>query len=339
MLRAFLKQKPLDVTRMKEYRLGVVMDPIESINPKKDTSLALLLEAQSRGWQIEYLEMKDLFLRDGHAEGRMRRVKVFDDLDRWYRIEAERHGPLSDLDVLIMRKDPPFDIEYIMATYILERAEAEGVLVLNRAQSLRDANEKVFTAWFPQCCPPSLLTRSKSAVKEFLRLHRKIVVKPTSKMGGQSVFVVSEGDPNTNVILEELTQKESCYIQAQVYIPEIVQKGDKRIILIDGEPVKYGIARIPTGDDHRGNMAVGAVPEGFELTKRDQWICAQIGPELKKRGLFFVGIDVIGDYLTEINVTSPTGILEIGKIFHINIAARFFGVLEAKLGSAKIGKT
>lgn len=307
------------------------MDPLESINPKKDTSLALMLEAQDRGWQVVYLEMKDLFLRSGKAEGRMREVKVMDDLHDWFTIERDYYGGLSDLDVIIMRKDPPFDIEYIMATYILERAEAEGVLVLNKAQSLRDVNEKVFTAWFPQCCPPSLLTRSKSAIREFLQNHHKIVVKPTSKMGGQSIFVISEGDPNTNVIIEELTQRETCYIQAQAYIPEIVNKGDKRIILIDGEAVQYGIARIPGAGDHRGNLAVGAVAEGFELTERDKWICAEIGPELKKRGLFFVGIDVIGDYLTEINVTSPTGIKEIGKIFHINIGAKFFEVLEEKL--------
>ena len=323
---------------MKEYRLGVVMDPIESINPKKDTSLALMLEAQSRGWQIDYLEMKDLFLKDGRAEGRMRRMKLLDNPDRWHQVEEERYGPLSELNAIVMRKDPPFDIEYIMASYILERAEADGVLVLNRAQALRDANEKVFTAWFPQCCPPSVLTRSKSAIKDFLLLHHKIVVKPTSKMGGQSVFVISEGDPNTNVILEELTQRETCYIQAQVYIPEIIQKGDKRIILIDGEPVEFGITRIPGHGDHRGNLAVGARAEGFELSERDRWICSQIGPERKKRGLFFVGIDVIGDYLTEINVTSPTGIKEIDKIFHINIAARLFEVLEAKLDLDKIGK-
>ncbi len=318
---------------MQVLRLGVVMDPIESINPKKDTSLALMLEAQSRGWQLVYLEMKDLFLRSGQAEARMRRIKVMDDLQDWYKIESETYGNLSELDAIIMRKDPPFDIEYIMATYILERAEQQGVLVLNKAQSLRDVNEKVFTAWFPQCCPPSLLTRSKSAIKDFLQIHHKIVVKPTSKMGGQSIFVISDGDPNTNVIIEELTQRETCYIQAQAYIPEITTQGDKRIILIDGEPVNYGIARIPGEGDHRGNLAVGAVAEGFELTERDKWICAQIGPELKNRGLFFVGIDVIGDYLTEINVTSPTGIKEIGKIFHINIGARFFEVLENKLSN------
>ncbi|OOG77138.1 glutathione synthase [Algoriphagus sp. A40] len=323
---------------MSGFQIGIVMDPIESINPKKDTSLALMLEAQARGWQLVYLEMKDLFLRNGRAEGRMRRVKVFDDYHHWFEIGEETYGSLADLDVIVMRKDPPFDIEYIMATYILERAEAEGVLVLNRAQSLRDVNEKVFTAWFPQCCPPSLLTRSKAAIRDFLKIHHKIVVKPTAKMGGQSIFVIQEGDPNTNVIIEELTQKESCYIQAQAYIPEIAEKGDKRIILIDGEAIDFGIARIPKGDDHRGNLAVGAVAEGFELTDRDKWICAEIGPELKKRGLFFVGIDVIGDYLTEINVTSPTGIKEIGKIFHINIAARFFEVLESKLESLKNAK-
>lgn len=316
---------------MNTYRLGVVMDPLESINPKKDTSLALMLEAKARGWQVVYLEMKDLFLSSGKAKGRMREVNVMDDPHDWFTIERDYYGELSELDAIIMRKDPPFDIEYIMATYILERAEADGVLVLNKAQSLRDVNEKVFTAWFPQCCPPSLLTRSKSAIRGFLQTHHKIVVKPTSKMGGQSIFVISEGDPNTNVIIEELTQRETCYIQAQAYIPEIVTKGDKRIILIDGEAVQYGIARIPGPGDHRGNLAVGAVAEGFELTERDKWICAEIRPELKKRGLFFVGIDVIGDYMTEINVTSPTGIKEIGKIFHINIGAKFFEVLEEKL--------
>lgn len=324
-----------DRKQMKEYRLGVVMDPIESLNPKKDTSLALMLEAQARGWKLVYLEMKDLLLRNGVAEGHMRFLRVFDDPHQWYEIDSESYGPLSCLDAIIMRKDPPFDIEYIIATYILEKAEEAGVLVLNRPRSLRDVNEKVFTAWFPQCCPPSLLTRSKSALKEFLQLHRRIVVKPTAKMGGQGIFVISEGDPNTNVILEELTQQGTNYIQAQAYIPEIVNKGDKRIILIDGEPILFGIARIPGNGDHRGNLAVGAAAQGFELSERDRWICAQIGPDLKDRGLFFVGIDVIGDYLTEINVTSPTGIREIDKFFHIHIAARFFEVLEAKLDSFK----
>ncbi|MBN7813667.1 glutathione synthase [Algoriphagus sp. H41] len=320
---------------MKQKRLGIVMDPIQSINPKKDTSLALLLEAQTRGWQIEYMELNDLSLRDGRTEARMRKLRVADDPNFWFDIEKLTFGNLAELDLILMRKDPPFDIEYIMATYILERAEAEGVMVVNSPQGLRDANEKVFTAWFPQCCPPSLLSRSTGALREFLEHHHKIVVKPTSKMGGQSIFVISEGDPNTNVILEEMTHRESVYVQAQAYIPEIAEKGDKRIFLIDGIPLEYGIARIPGGDDHRGNLAVGARAEGFELGEREQWICAQIGPELKERGLLFVGIDVIGDYLTEINVTSPTGAREIEKIFQVSAAARLFDVLEERLAAAK----
>jgi len=222
-----------------------------------------------------------------------------------------------------MRKDPPFDIEYIMSTYILEKAAAEGVLVVNNPQSLRDVNEKVFTIWFPQCCPPSILTRSKSLIKAFLNEHGKIVVKPTHKMGGQSVFVIEQGDPNTHVIIEEVTQSGAKYVQAQKYIPEITTKGDKRILLIDGLPVHCGIARIPGDEDHRGNLAAGATAQGFTLSERDHWICHQIGPVLKERGLLFVGIDVIGDYLTEINVTSPTGIREIKTIFNVDIAKLF----------------
>jgi len=313
------------------------MDPISSINPKKDTTLALMLEAQSRGWQIVYMEMADLFLSNGHAEARMRHVEVFNDLNKWFEFTGEEYGPLGNLDVILMRKDPPFDIEYIMATYILEKAEADGALVVNKPQSLRDANEKVFTAWFPQSCPPSILTRSKNAIKTFLDAHGKIVVKPTYKMGGQSVFVIAKGDPNTNVIIEEITQSGSRYIQAQAYIPEIETLGDKRIILIDGIAVDYGIARIPNAGDHRGNLAVGASAKGFRLTQRDHWICNQIGPALKERGLIFVGIDVIGDYLTEINVTSPTGIREIDHLFETNIASMFFDTLAniIHMGKAK----
>ncbi len=313
---------------MSSMRIGIVMDSISSITPKKDTTLAFMLEAQARGWQIEYMELADLFLHDGRAEARMRRVKVFNDLNNWFEITGEVYGALGDLDVILMRKDPPFDIEYIMATYILEKAEAEGALVVNKPQSLRDANEKVFTAWFPQCCPPSILTRSKDAIKTFLDTHVKIVVKPTDKMGGQSVFVISKGDPNTNVIIDEITKSGTRYIQAQTYIQEIETMGDKRILLIDGVPVNYGIARIPNGGDHRGNLAVGASAKGFTLTARDHWICHQIGPALKERGLLFVGIDVIGDYLTEINVTSPTCVREIDKLFDINIASMFFDILS-----------
>jgi glutathione synthase len=312
---------------MSKLKIGFVMDPIGFINPKKDTTLAFMLEAQQRGWQIVCMEMADLYIQDGRAKACMHQVNVFNDTQKWFEYTSESPGLLSELDVIFMRKDPPFDVEYIMATYILEKAEAEGVLVVNKPQSLRDVNEKVFTAWFPQCCPPSILTRSKSLIKEFLNTHEKIVVKPTHKMGGQSVFVIVKGDPNTNVILEEITHLGSTYIQAQAYIPEIATMGDKRILLIDGIPVNYGIARIPGSDDHRGNLAAGAAAHGFTLTERDHWICKQIGPVLKKRGLLFVGIDVIGEYLTEINVTSPTGIREINKIFDIDIASMLFDSL------------
>jgi len=314
------------------------MDPIASIHPEKDTSLAFMLEAQLRGWKIVYMEMADLFLRDGRAEARMRYVKVFNDLNKWFEFTDEEYGSLGDLDVILMRKDPPFDIEFIMATYILERAKTEGAVVVNNPRSLRDANEKIFTAWFPQCCPPSLLTRSVTAVQTFLETHGKIVVKPTDKMGGKSVYVIAKGDPNTNVILDEITGSGERYIQAQKYIPEIETSGDKRIILIDGIPVDYGIARIPSEGDHRGNLAAGAKAKGFELTERDRWICNQIGPALKERGLLFTGIDVIGDFLTEINVTSPTCIREIDKIYNTNIAAMFFDALQNILQEKQSGK-
>lgn len=311
--------------------MGVVMDPIHTIHPEKDTSLAFMLEAQSRGWQVSYMEMADLVLKNGCPEARMRQLKVFDDTKHWFEFTDEGHGALGELDIILMRKDPPFDIEYIMATYILEIAESAGVLVVNNPRALRDASEKVFASWFPQCTPPSLLTRSKNAIKAFLETHKKIVVKPTDKMGGKSVFVISEGDPNTNVIIDEITGSESRFVQAQAYIPEIETTGDKRIILIDGEPVDYGIARIPARGDHRGNLAVGAKAKGFELTQRDRWLCSQIGPSLKERGLIFTGIDVIGDYLTEINVTSPTCIREIDALCDTHIASVFFDVLEKYL--------
>lgn len=316
---------------MTKTKIGVVMDPIQSIHPEKDTSLAFMLEAQKRGWEVVYIEMADLFLRNGRAEARMRRLNVFDDYENWFEFTGDDYGALSDLDVILMRKDPPFDVEFIMATYILEKAEQEGVLVVNNPGSLRDVNEKVFTAWFPQCCPPSLLTRSEKAIKSFLDTYGKIVVKPTNKMGGKSIFVIKKGDPNTNVIIEEVTGTGSRYIQAQAYIPEIETLGDKRIILIDGIPVDYGIARIPAKGDHRGNLAAGAGKKGFQLTARDRWICDQIGPALKERSLLFTGIDVIGDYLTEINVTSPTCIREIDKIFNTDIASLFFDSLQSRI--------
>lgn len=318
---------------MNPVRVGFVMDPISTINPKKDTTLALMLEAQSRGWLIFYMELKDLYLQNAEAKAIMHKIVVSNDPENWFEIKNSEYKSLGDLEFLFMRKDPPFDMEYIMATYILDKAAAKGVKVINDPRGLRDANEKVFTAWFPKCCPPGLLTRSKSSILGFLEEHQKIVIKPTCKMGGKSVFILVKSDPNVNVIIEEVTKNEEVFVQVQKYISAITETGDKRILLINGEPVDYGLTRIPSKDDHRGNLAAGATGKGFRLTEHDRWICSQIGPTLVKKGLLFVGIDVIGDYLTEINVTSPTCVREIDKEFDLNISAILLDFLKNNLNS------
>jgi glutathione synthase len=315
----------------KTIRLGVVMDPIQKIKPSKDSTLAMLLEAQSRGWEIWYMEQTGLRIRDGQARGDMRRLSVKDDPESWYQLGDELDAPLGTLDTIFMRKDPPFDMEYVFTTYILQRAQLEGALIVNHPGSLRDVNEKAFTSWFPQCCPANLITRSAKDIKKFLAEHGKIVLKPLDAMGGQSIFLVSQGDLNTNVIIETITRLETRTIQAQAYIPEIATTGDKRILLVDGSPVPYALARIPPPGDARGNMAVGGSTEGRELTQRDRWICEQVGPILKEKGLLFVGLDVIGDYLTEINVTSPTGIRELDRLFGTRIAAILCDAVQDKL--------
>ena len=312
-------------------RIGVVMDPIESITPKKDSSLAMLLEAERRGAEIHYLQQDDLKLVGGVALGRSRVLNVRDDDTDWFDIGAEDEIRLGELDAILMRKDPPFDMEYVYTTYILGRAEAAGALVVNKPQSLRDMNEKAYTAWFPQCAPMTLITRSMQEMKAFLVEHSRIVVKPLDGMGGKSIFVVSADDKNANVIFETLTDNGSQFAMAQVFIPEI-SDGDKRILLIDGEPVPHSLARIPSADDNRGNLVMGAIGEGRELTEREAWICAEIGPVLRDSGVIFCGIDVIGDYLTEINVTSPTGIRELDRIFDLNIAGQLFDAIETRLG-------
>jgi glutathione synthase len=308
-------------------KLGVVMDPIGSINYKKDSTLAMLLEAQRRGWELHYMEQGDLFLRDAVASARMRYLKVFDDPARWFELSTDTIRPLAELDVILMRKDPPFDTEYIYTTYLLEQAEARGVLVVNRPSSLRDANEKLYSAWFPQCTPPTLVARSPARVREFLAAHGDIVLKPLDGMGGASVFRVTVDDPNLGVILETMTARGTRFTMAQKFLPEIVE-GDKRILLIDGKPVPYALARIPAPGETRGNLAVGGTGVGVALTERDRWICAQVGPRLRDTGLLFVGLDVIGDYLTEINVTSPTCIRELDKLYNLNISATLLDVIE-----------
>ncbi len=315
----------------KKIRLGIIMDPIESITPKKDSSFAMLLEAQLRGIELHYLQQSDLKLIAGEAIGRSRLLQVRDDYDDWFETGDEQDISLGELDVILMRKDPPFDMEYIYTTYILDRAEAAGALVVNRPQALRDMNEKAYTAWFPDCSPRTLITRSMAEMKQFVAEHKKIVVKPLDGMGGKSIFVIKQGDNNANVIIETLTDYGSQFAMAQVFIPEISQ-GDKRILLIDGEAIPYSLARIPPADDNRGNLVMGAIGEGRELSERDLWICSRVGTVLKEKGVIFCGIDVIGDYMTEINSTSPTGIRELDTIFNLNIAGTLFDAIEKKLG-------
>jgi glutathione synthase len=315
---------------MKSVRIGMVMDPIATITPAKDSSLAMLLAAQSRGYELICFEMNDLRLANGEARGHGRATRVMDSDEHWFEQSDPVDMPLADLDVILMRKDPPFDMEYVYSTYILERAELAGALIVNRPASLRDMNEKAYTAWFPQCCPDTLITRDMSELKAFKDHHQRIVVKPLDGMGGKSIFVVDHRDNNANVIFETLTADQTRFTMAQTYIPEILA-GDKRIILIDGKAPDVALARIPDADDNRGNLVMGASAEIRELTDRDRWICEQVGPELSRRGVIFAGLDVIGDYLTEINVTSPTGIREICKYADVDLASALMDCIEEKL--------
>ncbi len=310
-------------------KIGIVMDPIGSIVPKKDSSFAMLLEAERRGADIHYFEQADLRLLSGTAIGHSTRLSVRDDYDDWYQFGEQQEIELGELDAVLMRKDPPFDMEYVYTTYILDRAQQAGALIVNDPQALRDMNEKAYTAWFPECTPETLITRSMSEMKDFLRQHGQIVVKPLDGMGGRSIFVVRQGDNNANVIFETLTGYGRRFAMAQVFIDEI-SLGDKRILLIDGEPVPHALARVPSGDDYRGNIVAGAVATGQDLSDRDRWICEQVGPVLRDSGVLFAGIDVIGDYLTEVNVTSPTGIRELDRQFDINIAGILFDAIEKR---------
>lgn len=311
-------------------RLGIVMDPIDRISFKKDSSLAMLLAAQARGWELYYMEQKDLYQSMGQAKARMRPMRVYHNPEHWFDLEAETDTPLAFLDVILMRKDPPFDNEFVYSTYLLEQAERAGTLIVNRPQSLRDCNEKYFATLFTQCTPPTVVARRSDILQDFAKEHRDIILKPLDGMGGSSIFRHREGDPNLSVILETLTAHGSQQIMAQRYIPEI-KDGDKRILMIDGEPVPYCLARIPAHGETRGNLAAGGRGEARPLTEKDRWIAAQVGPELRKRGLFFVGLDVIGDYLTEVNVTSPTCIREIDAAYDTNIGDQLMQSIADKL--------
>jgi glutathione synthase len=317
----------------KRLNVAVVMDPIEDIKPAKDTTLAMMLAAQRRGWTLSYLELRHLWLRDGVAWGRAHPMEVRDDLDDWFTRGEPSARPLGEFDAILMRKDPPFDTEYIYSTYILERAEDAGALVVNRPQGLRDMNEKVYTAWFPECCAPTLITRDMADMHAFLREHGRAVCKPLYGMGGRSIFVLDAGDKNASVVFETLTEYGTRYAIVQRYIPDIVTTGDSRVILVDGEPVPYALARIPSAADNRGNLAAGAKGVGRPLNDRDRWLADRIGPALRERGMLFVGLDVIGGFVTEINVTSPTGVRELGKQFGIDIADQLMDAIARRRGA------
>ncbi|MFH7564304.1 MULTISPECIES: glutathione synthase [Oceanimonas] len=311
-------------------KLGIVMDPIQSITIKKDTSFAMLLEAQRRGYELWYMEMSDLSLRDGEAYGRMAPLTVKEDASQWYTLEAPTLAPLHSLDVILMRKDPPFDTEFIYATYLLERAESEGTLIVNKPQSLRDANEKLYTAWFAEHTPSTLVTRSAADIRAFHAEHKDIIMKPLDGMGGASIFRVKQDDPNLGVIIETLTEHGSRYCMVQTYLPAI-KDGDKRVLVVDGEPVPYCLARIPQGGETRGNLAAGGRGEARPLSDSDRRIAEALGPVLKAKGLIFVGLDIIGDKLTEVNVTSPTCVREIEAAYPVNITGMLMDAIEKRL--------
>ncbi|HYQ72469.1 MAG TPA: glutathione synthase [Gammaproteobacteria bacterium] len=315
-------------------KLGVVMDPIGNIKFHKDSTLAMLLAARQRGWQLHYMEQGDLFLQDGRCYGSCRHLEVRADEADWFTLHDRETIPLDHLDVILMRKDPPVDMEYMYTTFLLERAEAEGVLIVNKPAAIRNASEKLYTAWFQQCCPPTSVSRDRQLLKAFLDKHADIILKPLNGMGGASVFRVRLGDPNVNVILETITDYGRQTVMAQRYIPEI-SEGDKRILLIDGEPFPHALARIPAAGETRGNLAAGGRGKSVELTENDYRICSQVGPALKQQGLVFVGIDVIGSYLTEINVTSPTCIRELDKLHDTDIASQVIDVIAARLDAGK----
>ncbi|MCP4468375.1 MAG: glutathione synthase [Halieaceae bacterium] len=311
-------------------KLGVVMDPIANITYTKDTTMAMLWAAQSRDWELFYMEQSDLYLEDGVARASMATLNVFHDPDHWFELGDSAPVELAELDVILMRKDPPFDNEYIYSTYVLEAAERAGTLIVNRCQSLRDCNEKVFATQFPQCCPPVLVSASMPRLRDFHARYRDVIFKPLDGMGGSAIFRVKPEDPNVSVILETLTAYGRHTIMAQQFIPEI-SEGDKRILMINGKPVPYCLARVPLAGETRGNLAAGGSGRAQPLSERDTWIAAQVGPELQDKGLLFVGLDIIGDYLTEINVTSPTCIREIDAAYDLDIGGQLMDCIVGKL--------
>jgi len=311
-------------------KIGIVMDPIKDVKIHKDSSFAMLLEAQSRGWELYYMEMKDLYLDDGRCFASSQKLTVQREEGNFYQLEEAIEHPLAELDAVLMRKDPPFDTEFIYATYMLERAEEEGCLIVNKPQSLRDANEKLFTAWFSEFTATTLVTRSSARIRAFHDKHKDVILKPLDGMGGASIFRIKEKDANLGVIIETLTEHENRYCMAQAFIPDITS-GDKRILIVDGEPMPYSLARIPAKGETRGNLAAGGRGVAQPLSESDWHIANSIGPTLKEKGLIFVGLDVIGDKVTEINVTSPTCIQEIDNAYGTNIAGKLMDAIEKRI--------
>ncbi len=306
------------------------MDPIEAINVSKDSTFAMLLEAQRRAYQIHYIQQSDLFLVNNKVMGLTTQISVQDDKSKWFELHNSVLKNLTALDVVLMRKDPPFNMEYIYTTFLLDRLQEMGTIVINHPTSLRNANEKLFATRFIQCTAPSVVARSKQALNDFIDEHSEVVVKPLDTMGGESIFRIQQNDPNRNVIIETITDSGQRTVMAQQFIADY-KKGDKRILLIDGDPVTYALLRIPAEGELRANLVKGGTAKGVELTERDQWICGQLKPELIAMQLIFVGIDVIGDYLTEINITSPTGVRELDKMYELNICAILFDAIEKRL--------
>ncbi|MDN3650660.1 glutathione synthase [Reinekea marina] len=311
-------------------KLAIVMDPIETINYKKDSSLAMLWAAADKGWELHYLTLPDLYLENGTAKGLSTPLTVDRDPNAFYQLGDKTSRALADFDVILMRKDPPFDNEFVYATYLLEMAEQQGSLVVNKPQSLRDCNEKLFATHFAQCTPPHLVTRDSTLLRQFHQQHQDVIFKPLDGMGGTAIFRLKPNDPNVGVIIETLTNNGQEQIMAQKFLPEITE-GDKRILIVDGKPVDYCLARIPAKGETRGNLAAGGRGVAQPLTEKDRWIANQVAPELVKRGLLFVGLDVIGEFLTEVNVTSPTCIREIDTAYNTNISADLMNAIEKRL--------
>ncbi len=312
--------------------LGVIMDPIDQIKAYKDTTLALLLAAAERDWELRYLELDNLYLNQNIAMGRMRALNVFDDEQQWYSLDEETEQPLGDLDVILMRKDPPFDATFLHSTYILEAAAQQGCLVVNDPRSLRDCNEKLFATQFPQCCPPLIVSNNSIYLREFYQEHQDVIFKPLDGMGGTGIFRCKPNDTNLGTIIEMLTEYGNSYIMGQKFIPDI-SAGDKRILVVNGEAIPYALARVPAQGETRGNLAAGGSGRPQPLSERDRWIVSQVAPTLVKKNLLFVGLDVIGDYLTEINVTSPTCAREIDAAYDTAIGSKLMSAIESKLGS------